>query len=112
MRDALGFLQSFLAVSKVAKDQQRGQRIGEPPADLLEKPLLLARPDPRIRALVQPEQVGLVYLGVDGHGNLGLDVETLRQPSRQPMFRAWSKLYGSARSPHRSEQLGDVGVHR
>ena len=70
MRDALGFFQPGLALSQVAKHQQAGQGVGQPSADLLEKPLLLRRPDPRVRALVQPEHVRLVDLGIDGHDDL------------------------------------------
>ncbi len=67
MRNALGFFQPCLALSEVAKDQQRGQGVGQPSPDLLEKPLLLGRPGPRVRALVQPEHVGSISLRVDGH---------------------------------------------
>ena len=75
--DALGFLQSGFALSQVAKHQQRGQRIGQPAADLLEQSLFLRRPDSGVRALVQSEQVCAIALGVDGHRNLRLDAEAL-----------------------------------
>ena len=72
-------LELALAFAQVTEHQQRVQRVGQPPADLMEQPLLMRRPDPRVRALVQPEHIGLVYLGINSHGDHGLDAETLRR---------------------------------
>ena len=76
-------LELALAFAQVTEHQQRVQPVGQPPSDLMEQPLLVRCPDPRARALVQPERVGLVYLRVNGHGDDGLDAETLRQPWRK-----------------------------
>src|SRR5438105_4745472 len=100
MRDSLRFFQSGLALPQVAKDEQRGQSVGEPASDLLEKPLLLRRPDPRIGALVQPEYVGLVDLGVDGHRDSRLDAETLLGSWEQLAFRARTELQRHAGTVH------------
>src|SRR5207237_2779439 len=95
MRDALGFLEPGLALPQVAKNEERGERVGEPPPDLLEKALLLRRPDTRTRALVQPEDVRLVDLGIHGHGHLGLDAEPLRDPSRDLTLPPRTELHGT-----------------
>src|SRR5258708_4604732 len=91
MRDALGFCQSGLALSQVAKHQQRGQGVGQPSPDLLEEALLLGRPDPRVRALVQPEQIRSISLRVDGYCNLGAYAETRRRLCGQRMLRTWTE---------------------
>src|ERR1700755_1279133 len=98
MRDALGFLKSVLALPQVAKHQQAGQSVGQPSADLQEKPLLLRRPDPRVRALVQPEHVRFVHLGIDGHSDEGLYVETFRELCRYRMRRSRAELHSTAGS--------------
>ena len=74
----LAALKLALAFAQVLEHQQRVKPAGQPPADLVEQPLLVRRPDPRVRALVQPEHLGLVHLGINGHGDRGLDAETLR----------------------------------
>ena len=77
MRDALGLFQSPLALAEGAKHEQTGQGVLQPSADLLEEPLFPRRPGARVRALMQAQHVGPVPFGMDGHGNHGLDAETL-----------------------------------
>ena len=60
--DPLRLFQPPLALAQAAEDQDAGEGVREPPASLLEEPLLRRRPDARTRALVQPEQVGLPEL--------------------------------------------------
>src|SRR5260221_3143712 len=100
----LGLFKFGFAYSKVAKHQQTGQRVAEPAADLLEEPLLLWRPDPRVSALVQPEHVRLVYLGVDGHSDDGLYAEALRELCRHRVLRSRTEPHNTAGSSRRSEQ--------
>jgi hypothetical protein len=72
-------LELALAFAQVTEHQERVKPVGQPPSDLMEQPLLVRRPDPRIRALVQPEDVRLIYLRVNGYGDAGPDAEMLRQ---------------------------------
>ena len=112
VRDALGFFQSGLALAQITKDQQGGQSIGEPPADLLEKPLLLGRPDPRVGALVQPEHVGPIPLRVHRDRDLRPYTVARRHLYRHRTIRTGTESHRPAARPCDSEHLGDTRVHR
>src|SRR5215813_7573818 len=111
MRDALSFFQSGLTVAQVAEHQQTGQGVFQPLADRLEKSLFLRRPDSRGRALVQPEQVGFIYLGVDRFCQQGLYAETLLQLRRHRMVRSRAESYRTAGSPRGLKYSGNILVH-
>ena len=87
MRDSLGVFQPSLALGEVPKDQQAGQGVLQASADLPKEALFLRHPGARVRALVQPQHVGLVALGIDGHGHHGLDAESPGRLRRQRVFR-------------------------
>src|SRR5260370_16541976 len=86
MSDALGFFQFGLAFAQVAKHQEAGQGVFQPSARLLEKTLLLLRPVPRVRALVQPEHVRLVHLRGESHFHDPLDAESPPHRCPNPML--------------------------
>src|SRR5437879_625654 len=112
MCDALGFFEPGLAFSKVAKHQQTCQRVGHPSADRLKELLLLRRPGPRVRALVQPEHVRFVYLGIDGHSDDGLYAESFRELRRDRMLRSRTESDGTAGGSRGLEYIGDLRIHR
>ena len=62
-----------------AEHEQIRERVGEPPPDLLEQPLLLLRPRSRMRALMQAEQVRLIDLGIERHKHERPDLVRLHQ---------------------------------
>jgi hypothetical protein len=103
----LGF--AFL---EVAIRKEAGQPVRESPADFLEKFLFVSRPDPREGTLMQPEQVGLVALRVDRHGDHRLDAVMLDKIVRQRQIEAWAECDRTIRGASRRESLRSRRVHR
>ena len=99
-RHPLGLLQPALALAEVAEAQHARQRVLQPAADLLEEPLLGRRPAARERALVDTEHVRPVALGMDRHGDHGLDAEASRRLLRQRVVRAGTESHGARGRPH------------
>src|SRR5712671_1425452 len=81
------YLQGFLAREQVAVREHACQRVFQAPGDLLEEPALRGGPGPRMRALVQPEQVGPVSLGTDRNRDDRLDAEPLAELRRDAQIR-------------------------
>ena len=104
--------QLSLAVAKVAIREQAGQAVGKPPADFLEQPLLLLRPNPWERALMQPEHIGLIRLGGDGHAKHGLNAPSRRQPCRRHLLGPRIEGHGAARSPNGRHHAEEFRIHR
>src|SRR5262245_3001725 len=103
---------ALLALAQAAHDREARQRIGEPPADLLEELLLQRRPDAWIRALAEPKHVWLIAPGIEGNGHAGSDAQALGQRRGQRTLRRdGPELHGTARSPHGPEHLGRLGIH-
>ena len=96
---------------EVAVRPQAGQAVAQAPADLLEELPVVGRPGPSVGALVQPEDVGERHLGIDGHGDLRLDAETLRQGCRQRLLQSGAEGHGSARSPHGLEHSSGLRIY-
>src|SRR5258706_444330 len=79
--------QFLFARKQVAVPKHARQRVFQAPGDLLEEPALRGGPGPRMRALVQPEQVRPVPLGTNGNRDDGMDAESLAHLRRDGQIR-------------------------
>ncbi len=103
---------AFFTLAETAKNRQARQRVGEPPADLLEQALLARRPCARVRALAEAEHVRLITFRVDGHHHPGLDAEALGEVGRQRMVGLRSELDRAAGGTDGAKHGGRMAVHR
>ena len=109
---ALGdvLFQLRFALAQIAEHRQACQGVFQPSAYLLEKALLLRVPIPRVRALVQPEQVRFVHLRVQGRRQDGLDAEGGRELCRHRTFRPGTESHGLVGSSCGLEHAGGFRV--
>jgi hypothetical protein len=110
--DALGLSQIRIPRSQIAMRQEAGKTVAQTPADLLEEPLLLRRPDPWVGALMEPKDPWLACLGAEHHAHLGLNVEALRHLRRQRMPRSRAECHRTTGGHQRSQDIDTLRVHR
>src|SRR4029450_8577605 len=93
-----------------AQHRKYSDCIAKPASYLLKQTLLFARPNAHVRALVQTEQMALVALCIDRHGDLRGDGETVGCRRRNLEVVAGTEQNRARRRLRRLENRGDLGV--